>query len=138
MCRDANRRCSYRRPDSSMSKGRRSRRDDAGTSSVVKAPSAGQQVATRSSTTWMEGAATSIYDSVVFLLLRIALVDLTFAEVRGRSCKGPPKPAHKVDADQAELLLKLQREDSDHTDTKVRQLLTLASSLVTVVLVFAR
>jgi len=47
-------------------------------------------------------------------------------------------PNHPIDPEQAEFLFKLQREDSAHTDDKVKQLLTLSSSLATVILVFAR
>jgi len=108
-------------------------------------PSAGSQsnLPTQSSSSrWttptFERIATRAYDAAVFLLLRFMSVDATFDEVKGRCYPEEPAPSHPLDADQAELLFKLQREDSDHTDTKVRQLLTLGSSLVTIVLVFAR
>jgi hypothetical protein len=92
----------------------------------------------RWTTPTFERVVTRVYDGVVFLLLRLMSVDATFDEVKGRCYPEESAPSHKVDANQAELLFKVQREDSDHTDTKVRQLLTLGSSLVTIILVFAR
>ena len=45
---------------------------------------------------------------------------------------------HDVDRAQAEFLYKQQREDSAHTDDKVKQLLTLSASLTTAIMVFTR
>ena len=78
-------------------------------------------------------------DSVVFILLRAACIDIEFKDVRSRRVPevvGPP--ASHVHNAQAEFLYKIAREDSAATDDKVKQLLTLSSSLATLSLVFGK
>lgn len=80
-----------------------------------------------------------IGDRLLFALSRLVGIKTTLEEARTRTYPMTiPVPDHTVDPDQAEFLFKGQREDSTHTDDKVKQLLTLSSSLATVVLVFAR
>jgi hypothetical protein len=81
-------------------------------------------------------------DALVFALLRIALVGVSFKEVRDRQVptgfhRGDPVPS-RVHNTQAEFLYKIAREDSSATDEKVKQLLTLSSSLATLALVFGK
>jgi hypothetical protein len=87
---------------------------------------------------YVESALIALLDFVSWLLLRLAAIDVSWKELRGRTY-APDETANLVpEADQAEFLFTLQRENSAHTDGKVGQLLTLSVALATVVVVFAR
>jgi hypothetical protein len=74
-----------------------------------------------------------------FLLTRLALVTVSLRETRAEQYPVTTLvPNHAIDKGQAEFLFTTEREDSAHTDEKVKQLLTLSSSLAAVILVFAR
>jgi len=75
---------------------------------------------------------------VLFLLSRLARVHITWGELRERTYPVDALPQYHIDAQQAELLFNLQREDSAHTDEKVKQLLTLSASLAALIVAFAR
>lgn len=84
-----------------------------------------------------ESARLGIHGCFTLILTRLARVHVTSAHIRERSY--PPQgslPLHDIDAAQAEFQYRLQREDSAHTDDKVKQLLTLSSALASVVVVF--
>lgn len=110
-----------------------------GAPSVVPPPVPPTRSASEYLASWVEHGLTWAGHAAVFLLCRVALVDLAFREVRAKrylDAKRPPD--HALDAGQAEFLFKAQREDSSHTDDKVKQLLTLSSSLATIILAFVR
>ena len=88
---------------------------------------------------WTEGAFTGLGRIFVYLLCRVAFIELSLKEVRaGRYLNVKDTPTHVLDSGQAEFLFKTQREDSSHTDDKIKQLLTLSSSLATIILAFVR
>jgi hypothetical protein len=90
----------------------------------------------------VEVALVWLHDVGLFVLLRVALIEVRFEKIRDRQV--PVAHRHNdqipvnVDKAQAEFLYKLAREDSASTDDKVKQLLTLSSSLATLALVFGR
>lgn len=86
---------------------------------------------------WIESVLTAALDILLTLLLWIALVPLKWNSVRLRRYDNLYRgPDSKVEPAQAEFLFKLQREDSNATDDKVRQLLTLTTSLAAITLLF--
>ena len=85
------------------------------------------------------GHVKQVPDRFLYALCRLAAIDLRLSEVGERTYRPiPATPAHDLDKAQAEFLFKMQREDSAHTDDKVKQLLTLSSSLATIILAFVR
>jgi hypothetical protein len=86
---------------------------------------------------YLEKLGTRVFDAVLMLLLYLALVPVEWKRVRLRSY---PTPGTTPDAtvEQAEFLFELQRDDSAHTDDKVKQLLTLSASLAGITLVFGQ
>jgi hypothetical protein len=73
---------------------------------------------------------------ILWLIMWVARIDLTPMEVQQRSYGSVPVPNQKFDKDQAKLVFELTEAGSDHTDDKVKQLLGLGSSLVTVIALF--
>src|SRR6266498_696512 len=86
----------------------------------------------------LEKGLTYIVDAVLMVLLWLALVPLRWRDVRLRKYNqvSSAAPAHPVALTQAEMLFKIEREDSAATDDKTRLLLTLTTSLATLALVF--
>lgn len=86
----------------------------------------------------IEAGIVCVYDCAIFLLLRGMGIEARFGEVRKRAYRRSDTiPGFPIDPAQAEFVFRWEREGSDHTDDKTKQLLALSSSLVTVVLVFA-
>jgi len=86
----------------------------------------------------IENLASATHSLLLTVLLWIAMVRVDWRSVRSRQYNGFQRsfPPH-VAVDAAAFLFKLQREDSTSTDEKVKQLLTLSSSLATIALVLA-
>jgi hypothetical protein len=72
-----------------------------------------------------------VFDISLFILVRLVLVDITLAEFRQRShgVLNPPLPAGRISPSQAQFVFEQERLADEHTDDKVKQLLTLTSSL---------
>ena len=78
-----------------------------------------------------------LWDRIMWLIMRIAFVTPTLEEVRTRKYNYPKTlPAHTITDSQAQFLFELAESSSDHTDDKIKQLLTLSSSLVAVLALF--
>ncbi len=87
----------------------------------------------------VEFALTWIGDLFVFVLCWIGHTEPTWAEVRRRIYLDATRvPSHALDSAQSEFRFKLQREDSSHTDDKVKQLLTLSAALSTIIVALVR
>lgn len=83
----------------------------------------------------IESGIAFLFDFSLFLLVRLVLVEVTIAELRRRSfaVSNPPTPPGKIAADQAQFIFEQERLADQHTDDKVKQLLTLSSSLAALV-----
>jgi hypothetical protein len=80
-----------------------------------------------------------VRDVLMLCLTWLVAVPASRDEIRARAYSPQgTMPLHDVDRAQAEFLYKQQREDSAHTDDKVKQLLTLSASLTTAIVVFTR
>lgn len=78
-----------------------------------------------------------LWNRVLWLLMRVALVTPSLREIQERKyplAKGLPE--HEIAEAEARFLFQLAESASDHTDDKIKQLLTLSSSLVTVLALF--
>jgi len=76
-----------------------------------------------------------VLDGALFCLVRVVLVEPTWAELRERTyhVSGPPAPPGKISPAQARFIFEQEQLSDEHTDNKVRQLLTLTSALATLV-----
>lgn len=91
--------------------------------------------------TWtrIESAIAVSSAAALHALARIAGIEVAFSESKARTYRSRDSVvAASLDGAHAEFLFNLQREDSTHTDDKVKQLLALSSSLAAVLLAFAR
>lgn len=88
----------------------------------------------------LDDAATAIYDLLLFLLARVALVAVTLAEVRrnSRLAAAAPTIPSRIRPAQARFHFDQIQESSKHTDEKVKQLLTLSVALNAFLVAFAR
>src|SRR4051794_13346996 len=77
-----------------------------------------------------------LWDRSLWLLMRIAFTDPSLREAQKRAYPGEQLPQHKIKENEARFLFELAETASDHTDDKIKQLLTLSSSLVAVLAVF--
>jgi len=82
---------------------------------------------------------TFVFDVSLFILVRLVLVDMTFGEFQERShgVSNPPLPPGKIRPNQAHFIFEQERLADQHTDDKVKQLLTLTSALATLVAAIA-
>lgn len=85
-----------------------------------------------------EAALTALFDGLSWILLRAVAIDIAWSDLRRDTYEVAPPPALPPEPTQAEFLFSVQRENSAHTDSKVGQLLSLASALAAVIVVFVR
>jgi hypothetical protein len=80
-----------------------------------------------------------VFDISLFILVRLVLVETTFAEFRSRShgASNPPLPPGKIRPTQAHFIFEQERLADQLTDDKVKQLLALTSSLSALVTAIA-
>lgn len=79
----------------------------------------------------------SALNGVLWFLMRISSVTLTMSEVANRSNQLPKAlPNYEVSEGEAQFLFERAEVASDHTDDKIKQLLTLSSSLIAVLALF--
>ena len=91
-----------------------------------------------SRTTKVERFFCFLSDVVVFSLLRVAQVQVQWDVLRNRQVPRSTPSTAPVRGDHAEFLYKVAREDSAATDGKVKQLLTLSTSLAALATIFGR
>lgn len=80
----------------------------------------------------------AVLDILLLLAMWIVGVFVAFREVRGRSYTPQAVPKYPMDHDQVKILFDVSESASAHTDDKIKQLLTVSSSLATFVAVFSR
>jgi hypothetical protein len=79
---------------------------------------------------WVEKAIFFPLDLVLFVILRIAIVEATFVEVRARAYTNDfVPPTHRIAPAQAQFLYEEQKRADDHVYDKVKQLLLLTSAV---------
>ena len=84
---------------------------------------------------WLESLASKAHARTLFLLARLVLVEIPVRHIedhRGPSIGHTPPPATPLDPVRAEFLWREQESATAHTDSMVKQLLTLSSALATV------
>jgi hypothetical protein len=83
----------------------------------------------------VETWATAIFDLGLFILVRAVFVDMTLEDFHERSygASMPPLPPGRIKSDHAHFIFEQERLADQHTDDKVRQLLTVTSALAALV-----
>jgi hypothetical protein len=78
----------------------------------------------------VEKAIFFLLDLLLFVTLRVTIVEATFAEVRARAYKKAfVLPTHRIAPSQAQFLYEEQKRADDHVYDKVKQLLLLTSAV---------
>lgn len=78
-----------------------------------------------------------MFDTLLWAAMRCVGIDVSRQAVHIRGYAVDPIPAHPVDAEQAKFLFDACETANSHTDDKVKQLITVSSSLATFISVFA-
>lgn len=78
-----------------------------------------------------------MFDTLLWAAMRCVGIGVSRRAVHLRSYDADPVPAHPVDPEQAKFLFDACEAANSHTDDKVKQLITVSSSLATFISIFA-